>query len=101
MPDISFDDGSVMIDAAVVGEGLGVEAAQVQNLMRDGAIRGVCERGVGSDEGRWRLGFFHAGRSLWIVADAQGRIVGRRMRPPGDSTGPAGTSDCPPSSGEG
>jgi len=77
MPEIEIKDDTIQVDASVLGEGLGLEASQVPELLRSGAITSRCERGTGKDEGRFRLTFFHAGRRLRLVVDAGGRILQR------------------------
>jgi hypothetical protein len=79
MSRIEFEEGAVSIDAAVIAEGFGIDAALVQGLMRDGRITSTCERGVDEDAGRHRLTFHFSGRSLCIVADGSGRIVESTM----------------------
>ncbi len=44
-------------------------------LLRQGAITSRLERGVGEDEGRVRLVFFHGNARLTVVADEAGRIL--------------------------
>jgi hypothetical protein len=56
----------------------------VPELLRNGAITSRCERGIGEDEGRFRLTFFHAGRRLRLVVDADGRILQRSRIDYGD-----------------
>jgi hypothetical protein len=75
MSDIDIGKDGVQIDASVLGKGLGLEPARVPELIRSGAITSRCERGIGEDEGRYRLTFFHGSRRLRIVTDAAGRIV--------------------------
>lgn len=88
MSKIGFEDGSVVVDAELVAEGLGLEPGRVVEMMRDGSITGLCERGVGTDAGRWRLSFFHAGRSFWVVIDDAGHVIQKRGAPPQPPSGP-------------
>jgi hypothetical protein len=76
---IEFEEGGVSIDARLVGEGLGIDPALVPLRMREGAIRGVCERGVDADAGRYRLTFFHRGKRLRLVVDADGNVLQRSL----------------------
>ncbi|MGE0007519.1 MAG: DUF6522 family protein [Parvibaculaceae bacterium] len=76
-----------VIDAALIGDLLGVPAADVPALMRGGSITGVCERGAGADQGTFRLSLFHRGRRGRLRIDAAGRILQRSVvdfgeRPP-------------------
>ncbi len=74
---IKIDDGTVEIDASIVGAGLGLEPQEVLSLMRAKAITSVCEHGVDDDAGRYRLTFFHKGRRLRLIVDACGHVVRR------------------------
>jgi hypothetical protein len=76
---IAFEEGGVSIDARLVGEGLGIDPALVPARMRAGAIRGLCERGVDEDAGRYRLTFFHGGKRLRLVVDANGTLLQRSL----------------------
>ena len=42
---VEFEDRTLYIDAAVIGQGLNVEASLVQIRMREGKITVLCERG--------------------------------------------------------
>ncbi len=75
MLEIQIRNGEVQIDAVVLGQGLGLEPSRVPELLRSGAITSRCERGVGEDEGRYRLSFFHKGRRLRLITDAAGHIL--------------------------
>jgi hypothetical protein len=77
MPEIEIQNGTIQVDASVLGEGLGLEPSRVPELLRSGAITSRCERGIGEDEGRFRLTFFHAGRRLRLVIDPAGHILQR------------------------
>jgi hypothetical protein len=56
---VEFEDRTLCIDAAVIGQGLNVETSLVQVRMREGKITVLCERGVDEDAGRYRMTFFH------------------------------------------
>jgi hypothetical protein len=49
---VEFEQGTLSIDATVIGRGLNVEPSLVQGQMREGKITVVCERGVNEDVGR-------------------------------------------------
>jgi hypothetical protein len=72
---IEIRNGTIQIDASILGKGLGLEPARLPELLRSGAITSRCERGVDEDEGRYRLSFFHAGRRLRLVTDASGHVL--------------------------
>ena len=81
---IEFEDGAVLIDASIVGEGLGLKASFVPMLMRKGEITSLCERGIGADLGRFRMTFFYKSRRLRLIADADGHILQRSVIDFGD-----------------
>lgn len=70
-------DDAISVDAAIIGQGLGLDPQAVPDLMRRGAITGVCERGVDEDADRYRLTFFHQGRRFRLIVEDNGRVVGR------------------------
>ncbi len=53
--------------------GLGLEAAQIPELIRLGEITSICETGINEDEGRRRLTFFFRNTRLSLVIDAEGQ----------------------------
>jgi hypothetical protein len=79
----------IQIDANLLGEGLGIEPRSIPGLLRSGAITGRCERGIGEDEGRYRMSFFHQGRRFRIVIHESGRVLQRSCIDFGDQPLPA------------
>jgi hypothetical protein len=77
MSRIEIEEGALSIDAAIIAEGLGLEPALVQPLMREGQITSVCEHGAHRDLGRYRLTFFHGKQRFRLVTDAAGNILER------------------------
>lgn len=84
MPDrqrISLDEGGATVDAALIAEGLELDAATVDRLIREGALVCRFEKGVGADEGRSRLTFRMRGRAgdreCRLVVDADGVVLNR------------------------
>ncbi len=75
MAKIDVRDSSFDVEAVLIGNGLGIEPCAVPALMRAGEIRSIFERGEGSDSGRYRLAFFHAGKRFRITIDAAGAIL--------------------------
>jgi len=63
------------VEARDLGPLLGLDPADVQGLMRNGAITSRFERGEGTDAGRFRLSFFHDRRRLTLVVDAAGTVL--------------------------
>lgn len=77
MTKIKFDDGAIKIDAAVVGQGLGIAAPAVQLLVRDDKITSRHERGEGDDAVRTRLTFYLDNRRFHIIVNDNGQIIRR------------------------
>ena len=77
MTSVEFGNGEVLVDAAVIAAGLKLEAEAVQEMMREGRITSLCERGTGEDEGRYRLTFFSDNRRFRLVVNEAGSIVQR------------------------
>jgi hypothetical protein len=77
MATIEFEEGAIQIDAAIIGEGLGIQPSLVQTQMREGKITSLCERGIEEDSGRYRLTFFSESRRFRLVVDERGNVVQR------------------------
>ena len=77
MTRIEFGNGEVLVDAAVIARGLKLEPEAVQELMREGRITSLCERGIGEDDGRYRLTFFSAHCRFRLIVNETGGIVQR------------------------
>ncbi len=86
---VEFEDGAIKVDAAIIARGLGVEASDVQPLLRRGEITSVHERGAGEDAGRSRLTFFHGNRRFRLVVDEAGQVVEKTAVDFGDRPLPA------------
>ena len=86
---VEFEQGTLSIDAAVIGRGLNVEPSLVQILMREGKITALCERGVDEDAGRYRMTFFHENRRFRLVVDEEGNAIQRTTVDFGDRQLPA------------
>ncbi len=74
---VEFEQGTLNIDAAVIGRGLNVEPSLVQLRMREGKITVLSERGVNEDAGRYRFTFFYKNRRFRLIVDEQGNAVQR------------------------
>lgn len=61
------------IDGARVAERIGLEVAAFRQLMDDGKIAVLCERGTGEDAGTWRATFYYGRQRARFLIDAQGR----------------------------
>jgi hypothetical protein len=86
---VEFEQGSLSIDATVIGRGLNVEPSLVQGQMREGKITVLCERGVNEDAGRHRLTFFYRNRRFRLIVDEEGNAVRRSTIDFGDQPLPA------------
>jgi uncharacterized protein DUF6522 len=86
---VEFEEGTLSIDAAVVGRGLNVEPSLVPVRMREGKITVLCERGFDEDAGRYRLTFFFRNRRFRLVVDEEGNVVQRSTVDFGDHPLPA------------
>jgi hypothetical protein len=65
------------IDAAIIGESLGIDPSLVNAQMREGKITSFCERGIDKDTGRYRLTFFYENRRFRLIVDQGGKIIQR------------------------
>jgi PAS domain S-box-containing protein len=77
MSRVQIEACPVSVDAALIADGLGIEPALVQPLMREGQITSMCEHGLDRDAGRYRLTFFHGNQRFGLVIDAAGNILER------------------------
>jgi len=66
---------SIEIEARVIGGGLGIDPSQVQALLEEGKISTLCERGIGEDQGRYRVTFYCEKRRFRILMDESGNII--------------------------
>ena len=66
---------SLEIDGAMVATELGLEVEAFRQLMADGKISVLCERGTGEDANTWRASFYHGQRRARFVVDASGKPV--------------------------
>jgi hypothetical protein len=81
---VKLEEGTLCIDAAVIGRGLNVEPSLVQVRMREAKITVLSERGVDEDAGRYRLTFFYENRRFRLVVDEEGNAVQRSTLDFGD-----------------
>ena len=75
MTDVQFEEGSISVDAKLIGKSLGVEVPLVQASIREKKITSICERGVDEDAGTYRLTFFHGSRRLRLTVGEAGNII--------------------------
>lgn len=74
-PPISLNEEGATIDAAILAEGLGIEAAEIDVMIREGRLTSSFEKGIGEDEGRFRLTFWIEGKRLRVVVDNRGTVL--------------------------
>lgn len=65
----------IEVEASVIGRGLGIDPAQIQAQLQEGKISTLCERGIGEDEGRYRVTFYCGKRRFRILMDESGNIL--------------------------
>lgn len=63
------------IDGATVARAIGLDVAAFRQLMADGKIAVLCERGTGEDAGSWRASFYYAGQRARFIVDPQGNLL--------------------------
>lgn len=74
----------IEVDGARVASGLGLDVEDFRALMAARKVSVLCERGTGEDAGLYRASFYHQGRRVRLVVDAQGRTI---EPPPGPACG--------------
>jgi len=77
MKALEFEDGAIQVDATIVAKGLGMAPANFMELLRQGRITSLCEKGIDADSGRHRLTFFAGNRRFRLVVEESGVIVQR------------------------
>lgn len=93
---VSIFAGGFTVDAMLVGAAFGIAPANVPEQMRAGEITSCYETGIGEDEGRFRLTFFHAGKTLRLTVDAGGAILARATFPTPQAARPVRLIAGPP-----
>lgn len=64
------------IDGALVARTLDLEVEHFRQLMADGRISVLCERGTGEDLGRYRASFYFGRKRARFLLDADGQLLG-------------------------
>jgi hypothetical protein len=72
---VTFENGAIEVDAALIAERFGIEPGLVQAHMQDGHITSLCERGIDEDAGTYRLSFFTKHKRVRLVVDAAGNVL--------------------------
>lgn len=65
------------IDGPTVARTLGLEVDEFRELMNNGKISVLCERGTGEDEGRYRASFYYQHKRARFILDETGKILGQ------------------------
>lgn len=89
MAEIQVEDRTIVVDAEVIGTALGIDRPRVHQLMREGRITSLSERGIDDDAGTYRLTFFHGNRRARLIVSDQGHILRRSSVDFGDLAIPA------------
>jgi hypothetical protein len=69
----------IEIDGALVARELGMPVARFQQLMDQGKVTVLCERGIGDDAGLYRASFYYHARRVRLVVDADGNPAAARI----------------------
>jgi hypothetical protein len=72
---ITFADGMIEIDAALVAKGLRMDPETLRAALRDGQVTRTVEKGEGDDAGRYRVTFFAPNRRLRLIFTADGSVL--------------------------
>ena len=88
-PVVQFEQDGICVDAAVIADGLGLDPASVPRDMQRGAIRAICERGVGADDGFYRLTFLRSRYRVQLIVANDGNVRNRSMFTSGNVSGDA------------
>ncbi|PKM09305.1 MAG: hypothetical protein CVV14_00570 [Gammaproteobacteria bacterium HGW-Gammaproteobacteria-4] len=66
---------AIEVDATMVAHGLALEPTQFRDLMARGKVRVLCERGIGEDEGQYRVTFYYRRQRHRFVTDLAGNLI--------------------------
>lgn len=75
MASISFENGRIEVDAALIAKGLQLTPQALQAAMRAGQVTSQCEQGMAEDAGRFRITFYAPTRRLRLITDAAGTVL--------------------------
>ena len=67
---------NIDIEGALVAERLGLELSEFRQLMADGKITVLCERGTDADAGHYRASFYYGNQRARFIVDDTGHVVG-------------------------
>jgi hypothetical protein len=72
---VTLNDEGATIDVAILADGLGIDVADVEPLMRQGKLTSIFEKGVDGDAGRYRLTFWLDAKQFRVVVNEQGTLL--------------------------
>ena len=75
MNDISFENGTIEVDPAIVATGLRLDIDALRAALQDRTVTSLCEKGIEQDAGRFRLTFFSPTRRFRLIVDAGGTVL--------------------------
>ncbi len=77
MTTVTFEGGTVQVDAEIVAAGLQLDPEALRQGLHNGHVTSRCETGQDEDAGRFRITFFSPTRRLRLVVDVQGAVLQR------------------------
>lgn len=75
MSDISFENGTILVDPAIVAKGLRLDVEALRAALQDGTVTSLCEKGIEQDAGRFRLTFFSPTCRLRLIVNEDGAVL--------------------------
>lgn len=75
MTRVAREGSSFVVPADLLAQAFGMTEIGIRQAMRDGSLTSICEAGVDTDAGRWRLTFRHADRACRFTVDDAGTIL--------------------------
>ena len=79
MISVRWADGAPEIDAAVAAQAMKFAVEYFMRQIQCGGIKGRVERGIGEDEGRYRLSFRCHDRELTMLVGHEGEIISQEL----------------------
>lgn len=76
---VRWTDDTPEIDAAVAARAMKFAVEYFVSQVQHGAIKSRVERGVGDDEGRYRLSFRCRDRDLTMIVGQNGEIISQEL----------------------
>ncbi|WP_417470196.1 DUF6522 family protein [Maricaulis sp.] len=79
MSPVTITAGDFTVDADLLAAAFGLDQAAVKAKMQAGEITSLCEAGMDTDAGRFRLSFRHQTRVLKLILDTDGAVLSKSM----------------------